>query len=466
MVLIKGDGIGPEISDSVVSILRAAEAPLQFIEHKAGLACIEAGHPTGLPKETVDALRQYNVALKGPTTTPIGGGHKSVNVLLRKTLDLYSNVRPSRTLPGVTTRFDHVDLIIVRENIEDTYGGIEHMQSGSVAQLLKLNTRLGSIKISRYAFEMARAAGRKRVTATHKANIHKMTDGLFLDCFREVANEYPEIQADDILVDNACMQLVTRPEQFDVLLCPNLFGDLLSDLCAGLVGGLGVAPGGNIGDHVAVFESVHGSAPDITGKGLANPTALLQSAVMMLQHLGMLDISKRVENALIQSMRDGIKTKDLGGKAGTQEFTKGVIDRLGPVKGGSVQTDKVSKITIKKGGIELKDPVIPVGADIFVISDVLPMQRLPKKVGRLDLTMVTNRGTKIYPGEMPPIDMVNVYRCRYAIFDSSGRKMPIEDSEIIEVQKAILAAGFPISQFERLIRIGDKDGFAKGHGEG
>jgi isocitrate dehydrogenase (NAD+) len=261
VVLIKGDGIGPEISDSVVEIFDAAKIPITWIEHQAGLNAIEK-HPTGIPVETLEAIEKYQVALKGPTTTPVGTGHKSVNVTLRTTMELFANVRPAKSLPGVRTRFDNVDLIIVRENIEDTYSGIEHHQTASVAQGLKLITRPGSIRIAKYAFEMAKHYGRKKVLVVHKANIHKITDGLFLKCFYEVAADYPEIHSSDLIVDNTCMQLVTNPERFDVMVLPNLYGDIVSDLCAGLVGGLGVAPGGNIGENSAIFESVHGREGD------------------------------------------------------------------------------------------------------------------------------------------------------------------------------------------------------------
>ncbi|MCA2004443.1 MAG: NADP-dependent isocitrate dehydrogenase, partial [Ignavibacterium sp.] len=302
VVLIKGDGIGPEIADAVVKIFEAAQVPITWFEKQAGLNVIDK-HPTGIPEDTLKAIQEYKVALKGPTTTPVGTGHKSVNVTLRKSLELYANVRPAKSLPGVRTRFDNVDLIIVRENIEDTYGGIEHHQTADVAQALKLITRPGSIRIAKYAFEMARLYGRKKVMAVHKANIHKLTDGLFLKCFYEVAKEYPEIQSSDLIVDNTCMQLVTNPERFDVLVLPNLYGDIVSDLAAGLVGGLGVAPGGNIGDEVAIFESVHGSAPDIAGQGIANPTALLLSSFQMLQHIGLHKTKERIEKALIETLK-------------------------------------------------------------------------------------------------------------------------------------------------------------------
>jgi NAD-dependent isocitrate dehydrogenase len=328
ITLIRGDGIGPEISDAVMRILDAAGARITYDEVEAGLCSIEKTGE-GITTEGMDLIKRNGVALKGPTTTPVGGGHKSINVTIRKALDLYVNLRPCKSLPGIETPFKNVDLLIVRENIEDTYGGIEHMQSADLAQCLRLITRSGSLRAARFAFETARKLKRKTVTCVHKANIMKITDGLFLQAFREVAEEYKDIQATDIIVDNCCMQLVSKPQQFDVLLLPNLFGDIVSDLCAGLIGGLGIAAGANIGAKSAVFEAVHGSAPDIAGKGLANPTAMLLSAVSMLRHLEQLDVADRIENSVFKVLQDGkAKTRDLGGKASTDDYTRAVIANL------------------------------------------------------------------------------------------------------------------------------------------
>ncbi|MEO5667372.1 MAG: isocitrate/isopropylmalate family dehydrogenase [Bdellovibrionota bacterium] len=328
ITLIRGDGIGPEISDAVMQIIEAAGANIVYDEVEAGLCSIEKTGQ-GITAECMDIINVNGVALKGPTTTPVGGGHKSINVTIRKALDLYVNLRPIKSIPGIETPFKNVDLLIVRENIEDTYGGIEHMQSTDVAQCLRLITRSGSLRAARFAFETARKLKRKTVTCVHKANIMKITDGLFLDAFREVAAEYSDIQFNDIIVDNCCMQLVTKPQQFDVLLLPNLFGDIVSDLCAGLIGGLGIAAGANIGTRAAVFEAVHGSAPDIAGKGLANPTAMLLSGVSMLRHLEQLDVADRIENAVFKVLKEGKwKTRDLGGTASTGEYTRAVIANL------------------------------------------------------------------------------------------------------------------------------------------
>jgi len=284
---------------------------------------------SALPQSSLDIVRELKLALKGPTATPIGKGHKSANVTLRKSLDLYANVRPARSIVGITTPYHDLDIITVRENTEDLYGSIEHQVAPGVMQCLKIITQPGCERIVRYAFEMARKLKRKKVSCIHKANIMKMTDGMFLDIFREIAKSYTDIESTDIIVDNVCMQLVTKPHQFDVFVTENLYGDIVSDLCAGLIGGLGVAAGGNIGKSVAVFEAVHGTAPDIAGKGVCNPTAMILSAVMMLDHIGLPDEASRLRLALIGVVGEGkVVTRDLNGAATTREFTKAIISRL------------------------------------------------------------------------------------------------------------------------------------------
>ncbi|HEX5874495.1 MAG TPA: isocitrate/isopropylmalate family dehydrogenase, partial [Pyrinomonadaceae bacterium] len=282
-----------------------------------------------LPKELLDSILRNKVALKGPVTTPIGKGFTSVNVGLRKTLDLYANLRPVRALPGVPCRYPELDLVVVRENTESLYAGLEHIVVPGVVESLKIITEKASTRIARFAFEYARQESRKKVTAAHKANIMKLSDGLFLDCFRKVAEEYPEIEADDKIIDNACMQLVMRPEQFDIMLLENLYGDIVSDLCAGLVGGLGLVPGANFGEKGAVFEAVHGSAPDIAGQGIANPTALLQSGILMLRHIGEREAADRIEKALFAVFIEGqVRTRDIGGTAKTAEFADAIIQKM------------------------------------------------------------------------------------------------------------------------------------------
>jgi isocitrate dehydrogenase (NAD+) len=319
--------IGPSISSSVVRILDAAGADLEWETHHAGAETI-ASHGDTLPETTLQAIKDVGIALKGPITTPVGKGFKSVNVRLRKALDLYANMRPVESLPGVASRYSDVDLVVVRENTEGLYSGIEHVVIPGVVESLKIMTRPACERISRFAFEYARKRNRKRVTAVHKANIMKLADGLFLDAFYDVAKSYPDIKADDAIVDATCMRLVMDPHQFDVVVMENLYGDILSDLCSGLVGGLGVTPGANIGDTVAVFEAVHGSAPDIAGMNLANPTALLISSVLMLRHLDKDDVANRVIGAICRTLEEGIKTRDVGGQASTSEYTEAVVARL------------------------------------------------------------------------------------------------------------------------------------------
>ena len=327
VVLIRGDGVGPEVADAVVGILESAGAPLAFEEAVVGReAEKKEGDP--LPPRVLDAIRRHRVALKGPVGTPIGKGFASVNVRLRQALDLYANLRPVRNVPSIETRFANVDLVIVRENTEDLYAGLEHVVVPGVVESLKIITEAASTRIARFAFEYARRHGRRRVTAVHKANIMKLSDGLFLDCFRRVAESYPEIQADDRIVDALCMRLVMNPEAFDVLLLENLYGDIVSDLAAGLVGGLGLVPGANLGAEAAIFEAVHGTAPDIAGQDRANPTALLLSAILMLRHLDLTDLADRIETALHATLAAGIRTPDIGGTAGTRAFARAVAQRL------------------------------------------------------------------------------------------------------------------------------------------
>jgi isocitrate dehydrogenase (NAD+) len=327
ITLIPGDGIGPEVTNAVVRILEAAGFRAEWESHLAGVMAIEP-HGSPLPAELLDSIERTKVALKGPVTTPVGGGFTSVNVGLRKALGLFANLRPVWNIPSVPSRYHGIDLVIVRENTEDLYSGLEHEVVPGVVESLKIITDEASTRIATFAFEYARAHGRKRVTAVHKANIMKLGDGLFLKCVRKVGDRYPDILCDDRIVDAACMHLVINPAQFDILLMPNLYGDIVSDLCAGLVGGLGVVPAANLGAEIGVFEAVHGSAPDIAGKGLANPTALLLSALLMLRHLDEGAIADRIMKALGATLQSGVKTTDLGGTASTTEFTEAICQRL------------------------------------------------------------------------------------------------------------------------------------------
>ena len=328
ITLIPGDGIGPEVTAAVVHILDEAGVKIDWERHDAGVTAVEKTGQT-LPKTLLDSILRNKVALKGPVTTPIGEGFTSVNVGLRKALDLYSNLRPVRNLPGVKSRFQNVDLVIVRENTEDLYAGLEHEVVPGVVESLKIITEKASTRIAEFAFDYARRRGRKMVTAIHKANIMKLGDGLFLESVRAVAKTRSDITYNEKIVDAACMHLVMKPEQFDVLLLPNLYGDIVSDLCAGLVGGLGLVPGANIGTRASVFEAVHGSAPDIAGKNAANPTALLMSALMMLDHIGEDQAAARIGTALDKTLVEArVRTADLGGSASTTEFAEAVIKLL------------------------------------------------------------------------------------------------------------------------------------------
>jgi isocitrate dehydrogenase (NAD+) len=335
-VLIPGDGIGPEVSDAVLKVLEAAKAPVRFETHHAGLSAIERGLEDTLPEPTTEAIRRCHVALKGPCSTPIGKGFSSVNVALRRKLNLYAAVRPVRNLPGVKTRFDGVDLVVVRENTEGLYSGIENLITEGVVVSTKVATRVACHRIAHWAFRYATHRKRKKISVFHKANIMKMSDGMMLEEARKVhERDYPNIDYDEVIIDAALMKLVQDPTKFDILLCENLYGDIVSDLCAGLVGGLGVAPGANIGDDDAVFEAVHGSAPDIAGKNLANPLSLLMSGAMMLNHIGETRhdadckrASERIKNAYNRALEDGQKTRDLGGGLGTREFAEAIIARL------------------------------------------------------------------------------------------------------------------------------------------
>jgi isocitrate dehydrogenase (NAD+) len=329
--LLRGDGIGPEIAEATVRLLAAAGAKITWEEVPAGMGAVDT-HKDPLPQITLDSITRNRLALKGPLGTPIGGGFRSVNVALRQTFDLYANVRPAKTLAGVPSRYDNVDLIVMRENTEDLYAGVEHYVDPrrNAAESIAIITRFGSTRIAEYAFDYARKHGRKKVTTVHKANILKMSNGLFLECARHVAKEFPEIEHTEMIVDACCMKLVIDPSKFDMILTMNLFGDIISDLCAGLVGGLGVAPAGNIGVDAAIFEAVHGTAPDIAGQGIANPTALMLSAAMMMDHVGQGEVAERVRKGVYAALAGkSTRTGDLGGTCNTAQFTDGVIRLMG-----------------------------------------------------------------------------------------------------------------------------------------
>src|SRR6267154_2070751 len=337
IAVAKGDGIGPEIMEAVLHIFRSGKVPLEFEFVDMGKWVFDKGFSNGMTPEAKHTIEELGILFKGPMETPKGKGVKSVNVTARKTWNTYANKRVFQTLYGVDTVFSKggivIDITVVRENIEDTYGGIEHMLTHDVALSRRFITRPGSLQLIRYAFEMAKKKNARRITCSHKANIMKITDGLFLECFYEVAKDYPELKSDDVIVDDLCMKLVTRPDLFDVIVLTNLQGDIVSDLCAGLIGGLGFAPSANIGDHICIFEAVHGTAPDIAGKNLANPTALLLSGIAMLRHLGYMESAVSIENSLLFTLEQGIHTGDFGDKnkpaVNTTDFAKAIIDNFG-----------------------------------------------------------------------------------------------------------------------------------------
>lgn len=336
VVLIPGDGIGPEVSEAVQRIFQAAHAPVEFVTHHAGESALDRGLDDVLPEATIEAIRTHHVALKGPCTTPIGGGFSSVNVALRRKLNLYAALRPVRSLPGVKTPFEGVDLVVVRENTEGLYSGIENLITEGVVVSMKVATRVACERIARWTFRYAAQQKRRKVSVFHKANIMKLSDGMILEEARKVhRQDYPNVAYEEVIIDAAHMRLVQDPTQFDIILCENLYGDIVSDLCAGLVGGLGAAPGANIGDEDAVFEAVHGSAPDIAGKNLANPLSLLMSSVLLLEHLANTrqdprcqTVAENIRSAYSKALEDGQKTRDLGGQLGTKEFAQAIIDRL------------------------------------------------------------------------------------------------------------------------------------------
>ena len=328
ITLIPGDGIGPEVVKATQKIIEAAGVPIQWDVQEAGLEVYQKeGNP--LPPRVLNSIKNNKVALKGPTTTPIGEGFRSINVMIRQELDLFANVRPIKNYPGIPSKYQDIDMIIIRENTEDLYAGIEHMVGEDAAESIKIFTRRGCQRIIRHAFEFARKANRKKVTCVHKANIMKCTDGMFLMIARDISKEYKEIEFEDMIVDTMCMKLVQYPENYDVLVLPNLYGDIISDLCAGLIGGLGVAPGANFGNEMAVFEAVHGSAPDIAGLNIANPTAIILSGVHMLNHIGEVNAASCIEKALSKVLQEGkFLTQDIGGKARTTDFINHIISLL------------------------------------------------------------------------------------------------------------------------------------------
>jgi len=481
VAVAKGDGIGPEIMEAVIHIFNSAKVPLEYQFVDMGKWVFDKGFSNGMTPEAKATIEDLGLLFKGPMETPKGKGVKSVNVTARKTWNTYANDRHFQTLSGVDTVFSkagiNIDLTIVRENIEDTYGGVEHMLTQDVALGRRFITRPGSEQVIRYAFEMAKKKGAKRITCGHKANIMKLTDGLFLEVFKEVAQEYPELNSDDIIVDDLCMKLVSRPETFDVIVLTNLQGDIVSDLCAGLVGGLGFAPSANIGDHISIFEAVHGTAPDIAGKNIANPTSLLLSGLSMLRHLGLMEHAVMIENALLFTLESGVHTGDFGDKSipsvNTTQFAQAIIDNFGkqpktnprPALNNFDFVPTNSKISANPMLIgKHKEGRKIVGADIFIESELQPNAiaqiACKHETENLKLIIISNRGTQVWPTGSVYTNLVNQFRLRF----EAGDQPTLSQKDIINLYSS-LSNDFQISSIETLNMWGGKKGYSLAQGQ-
>ncbi|QDG54857.1 NADP-dependent isocitrate dehydrogenase [Persicimonas caeni] len=475
ITVARGDGIGPEIMDATLRILEAAGAPLDYEYISIGKQVYEQGHTSGIAPEAWDTIRRNPVFLKAPITTPLGGGYKSLNVTIRKSLNLFANVRPSKAYtPFVDSAHPDMDLVIVRENEEDLYAGIEHQQTPEVTQVLKLITRPGTERIVRFAFEYARAHGRRRVTCMTKDNIMKHTDGLFHRVFEEIAEEYTDIESDHQIIDIGAARVAAQPEQFDVIVTENLYGDILSDIASQVAGSVGLAGSANVGENIAMFEAVHGSAPDIAGQDVANPSGLLNGAIQMLVHLGEAEIAETIANAWLTTLESGIHTADIyhpdtsTHQAGTLAFTQAIIDRLGE------RPSKLPAAKYRKGGVSVPHTPTPrtekalMGIDVFIDWD--EQGRDAQVIGRglqeaaadnWKLKMITNRGVKVYPGGFPETFHTDHWRCRF---------LPIEGEtttfdHILELLSSLHAAGWDVIKTEHLYTFDGRRAYSLGQGE-
>jgi isocitrate dehydrogenase len=481
IAVAKGDGIGPEIMDAVLKIFDAAKVPLSYEVVEMGKWVFDKGFNNGMTPEAQQSIENLGILFKGPMETPKGKGVKSINVTARKTWNTYANKRTFQTLHGVDTVFSKagipIDITIVRENIEDTYGGIEHMLTHDVALSRRFITRPGSQQVIKYAFEMAKKKNASRITCGHKANIMKLTDGLFLEVFYEVAKEYPELKADDVIVDDLCMKLVTRPDLFDTVVLTNLQGDIVSDLCAGLFGGLGFAPSANIGDHISIFEAVHGTAPDIAGKNIANPTALLLSGIGMLQHLGMLESASVIENALLYTLESGVHTGDFGNKlkpsVNTTAFADAIINNFGkkPQHNPKVDLDDVAN-TCTVYHLD-KNPMLEsvegeaeklIGVDMFIESNLQPddlARKCLRHAGvKFRLVNISNRGTQVWPTGSRFTNLVNQYNARFESIDGES----LNQQDIIGLYVS-LSGDFKICSLELLNAWAGKKAYSLAQGQ-
>lgn len=475
ITVIPGDGVGPECIHSALRLMEATGAPVEWEVREAGASVFKKGLESGVPPETIESIRKTRVVLKGPLETPVGYGEKSANVTLRKLFETYANVRPVREMPNVPTPYSGrgIDLVVVRENVEDLYAGIEHIQTPGVAQALKLISRKGCEKIVRFAFELARAEGRKKVHCATKSNIMKLTEGMLKRTFEEIAPEYPDIEANHIIVDNCAHQLVKRPEQFDIIVTTNMNGDILSDLSSALIGGLGFAPSANIGNEVAIFEAVHGSAPKYAGKNVINPTAVILSAVMMLRYIGEFEAAATIENAIMVTLEEGkVRTGDVVGYDrcnSTTEYTDAIIANLGR---------KPSQTFVREyRPIQLpqvtREPVMVrpqkrrvVGMDVFVEFDGTSEQ-LGKSMEQLAegtalrLKAVASRGTLVYPAVGFMTDLVDHWACRFVLCDGDGE---LSDAQAMELLQRI-SSRHRWTHVEKLHEIDGQPGFTKSQGE-
>ncbi|MCW7463702.1 NADP-dependent isocitrate dehydrogenase [Leptospira limi] len=474
VTLIEGDGIGPEIIQQTIRILNEAKSGLQFEKVDAGSSVYLSGILSGIAENAWDTIRKYPTILKGPITTPRGKGYKSLNVTIRKTLGLYANVRPAKTYdPFIATNHPNTDIVIIRENEEDTYAGIEHRQTREVTQCLKLITVPGTEKIVRYAFEFARSNGRKKITCMVKDNIMKITDGLFANIFQTIAKEYPEIEAESMIIDIGAALLANRPQKFDVILAPNLYGDILSDIAAEVTGSVGMCGSANIGDFVSMFEAVHGSAPDIAGKNIANPTAVIKATVMMLTHLGKTEKAKLIRNAVLKTIEDGYRTADVFQNqknttlVGTKEYTDAIIDRLGknPEVLSASELVKPKSFTLSLPTQNEKKELV--GVDIFLD---IPNDRDPNVLGKnievitenfLHLKMITNRGVKVYPKGQKETFLTDHFRCRF-ISPNGGK---IQHKDITAVLTLLESKGYDYIKTENLYEFDGVPGYSLGQGE-
>jgi len=473
VTVIPGDGIGPECVAAAVEIINATGVGIDWVERHAGERVFKQGIASGVPQDTIDSINSTRVVLKGPLGTPVGFGEKSANVTLRKLFETYANIRPVRELPGVVTPYSGqgIDLVVVRENVEDLYAGIEHMQTPDVAQCLKLISAKGSEKIIRTAFEFARSEGRQSLACATKANIMKLTEGEVKRTFERIAPEYPDIKSWHVIIDNCAHQLVKKPGQFDVIVTTNMNGDIISDLTSALVGGLGFAPSANLGNGIAIFEAVHGSAPKYAGKDVINPTAVILSSVMMLKYLGEFEAAAAIEHAVLTTLLDGKLTGDVVGYdkgVKTSEYTKAVIKNLGrKADGWKVRTAKPIKMPELSRNQVFRPAKTKevVGADIFVESAMVPAELGPSleaiaAQAPLKLKMISNRGTKVYPDGNPNIDCVSQHRCRFVT--RSGQ--PIQFDDALALARKINET-HEVCHIERLLRIDGADGFTKAQGE-